>query len=146
MKRSAYWFLGEYCCQLTAAATVAADSPQKQPPGQSPPSKPNAGSGNDLLRDVWASPAATSRSEGGGARPPLDLNGVEAGAVAHPVVAAMSGATVSILMRLKHAAMFEDFQVCRVALRCVRVYIVRVRLGTNGAQITWIISFPICGG
>lgn len=39
---------------------------------------------------------------------------MEAGAtaVAHPVVAAMNGATVSILLRLKHAVMFEDFQVC----------------------------------
>ena len=38
---------------------------------------------------------------------------MEAGAtaVAHPVVAAMNVATVSILLRLKHAIMFEDFQV-----------------------------------
>lgn len=33
-------------------------------------------------------------------------------AVAHPVVSVMNGATVSILLRLKHAVMFEDFQVC----------------------------------
>lgn len=32
-------------------------------------------------------------------------------AVPHPVVAEMNAATVSILLRLKHAAMFEDFQV-----------------------------------
>lgn len=32
-------------------------------------------------------------------------------AVPHPVVAAMNGATASMLLRLKHAAMFEDFQV-----------------------------------
>lgn len=113
VKRSAYWFLGEYCCQLTAAGAAAADSPQKSPPGQSSPSKPKASSGNDLL-DVWASPAP-SRPEEGAARPSSNLYGMETGAVAHPVVAAMNGATVSILMRLKHAAMFEDFQV-----RCVR--------------------------
>ena len=33
-------------------------------------------------------------------------------AVVHPVVSEMNGATVSILLRLKHAVMFEDFQVC----------------------------------
>lgn len=122
VKRSAYWFLGEYCCQLTgspAHADQAVSSPQSA--GQSPSSKPKPGSGSDDLLEVWGS-SAPSRSEGGAARPAAaaaaaGFNGLEAGAraVAHPVVSAMNGATVSIMMRLKHAAMFEDFQVraCR---------------------------------
>lgn len=119
MKRSAYWFLGEYCCQLTGSPAYAdpgVGSPQSagHTHGQSPPSKPNPGGSDDLL-DVWGS-SAPSRSEGGTARPAAaatGFGGLEAGAraVAHPVVSAMNGATVSIMMRLKHAAMFEDFQV-----------------------------------
>eukprot|EP00752_Nemacystus_decipiens_P001833 g1768.t1 len=129
VKRSAYWFLGEYCCQLTGAPThtdPAVDSPRSA--DQSPPSKPKPNRGDDLL-EVWGSSSAPSRSDGGAARPPAasGFNGLEAGArvVAHPVVSAMNGATVSMMMRLKHAAMFEDFQtrytcasaLCKIALR-----------------------------
>lgn len=113
MKRSAYWFLGEYCCQLTGSPAYT-DPANSSPQGvdQSSPSKPKS-SGSDDLLDVWGS-SAPSRLEGGATRPSASgLNSLEAGAkaVAHPVVSAMNGATVSIMMRLKHAALFEDFQV-----------------------------------
>lgn len=135
VKRSAYWFLGEYCRQLTGAPADDADEDAAHSPpsaGQSPSSDPKPGSsGNDLL-DVWSSPAAT-RSEGGAgaARPMAGLNGLEAGggAVAHPVLAAMNGATVSILMRLKHAAMFEDFQVLSVGSARVAIHRVFAAIG-----------------
>lgn len=137
VKRSAYWFLGEYCCQLTeAGTTAAANSPEKLPPGESPSSKPNTTTTttNDLLLEGWASPSP-SRSEAGAARPPSGLNGMmEAGAVAHPVVAAMNGATVSILMRLKHAAMFEDFQVRWVRCFACVCACVRALVGEGGQR------------
>lgn len=109
LKRSAFWFLGEYCCQLTGAPIP---SDQAQNSDKSPSAKPNPTGSNDLL-DAWASPAP-NRSDSVAGRPQAGLVGLEgeSRAVAHPVVAAMNGATVSILMRLKHAAMFEDFQVC----------------------------------
>ena len=122
MKRSAYWFLGEYCCQLTGAPThtdPAVSCPQNA--DQSLPSKPKPRGGDDLL-GVWGS-SAPSRPEGGAARPPpaSGLNGLEAGAraVAHPVVSEMNGATISIMMRLKHAAMFEGFQVRPLSCQCL---------------------------
>lgn len=128
VKRSAYWFLGEYCCQLTGSPThtgPAVSSPQSA--DQSPTSKPKPSGGDDLL-GVWGS-SAPSRSEGGAARPPSPpasgLDGLEAAAtaVAHPVVSAMNGATISIMMRLKHAAMFEDFQVRRTAADVCRRWV-----------------------
>ncbi|CAM9299340.1 unnamed protein product, partial [Hapterophycus canaliculatus] len=107
LKRSAFWFLGEYCRQLTGAPAPS-DPAQKldQPPTAQPYSI-----GSHLL-DAWASPAP-KRPDGGAGGPQAGLHGLEgeSRAVAHPVVAAMNGATVSILMRLKHAAMFEDYQV-----------------------------------
>lgn len=109
MKRSAYWFLGEYCCQLTGTPTAASSTQNVE---HSPSPKKPSSSGNDLL-DVWASSTpVNSRPADLGAKSVAGL-GVEAGSrvVAHPVVAAMNGATMSILLRLKHAAMFEDFQV-----------------------------------
>lgn len=114
LKRSAYWFLGEYCGQLSGSLpdpTTQNDtksdttSPGKLlPHGNSPRSRQSPGS-NELLGN-WSSSSATNNFSVG-------LEGIDAGAVAipHPVVAAMNGATVSILLRLKHAAMFEDLQV-----------------------------------
>lgn len=115
VKRSAYWFLGEYCCQLTGSPSPAYTDPPYSSPqrvDQSPPSKPNPGGGDDLL-DVWGLPAPKGGGEAARPAAAAGLNGLEAGAraVAHPVVSAMNGATVSMMMRLKHAAMFEDFQV-----------------------------------
>ena len=106
LKRSAYWFLGEYCCQLTGTPTAAGSLQdlKKSPPSQTTPA------GKDLLDVLALSNPHRPRGAGGKAG---SLEGMEAGAtaVAHPVVAAMNGATVSILLRLKHAIMFEDFQV-----------------------------------
>lgn len=111
VKRSAFWFLGEYCCQLTGTSADALGSPARLNRESSPP--PAASTSNDLL-DVWASSSTSVRSglDSGGEAGGLDGEGaVGVRVVAHPVVAAMNGATVSIILRLKHAAMFEDYQV-----------------------------------
>ncbi|CAN0418839.1 unnamed protein product [Ectocarpus sp. 12 AP-2014] len=118
LKRSAFWFLGEYCCQLTGAPAESLQNPDQTPP-------PAKTGGNELL-DVWTSPVP-SPTKGGTGRLPAGLGDMEAeaSAEAHPVVSGMNGATISILMRLKHAAMFEDFQtrstcasaLCKIALR-----------------------------
>lgn len=64
------------------------------------------------MLDVWTSPVPSPTKSGRGRLPAgLGDMGAEASAEAHPVVSGMNGATISILMRLKHAAMFEDFQV-----------------------------------
>lgn len=152
LKRSAFWFLGEYCCPLTGTrrdhGTQRTILPGSDPsgavdPGQQAataetglPEKGVAGQGNtssaliDLL-SVWTNTPGTSRddapavemdkfsaenrSSGSVAAAVTDLRGIEdeAGskAVPHQMVAAMNGATVSMLLRLKHAAMFEDLQV-----------------------------------
>lgn len=107
LKRSAYWFLGEYCCQLTGTPTAAGSLQDLE---QSPSSQTTP-AGKDLLDVLALSNPHRPRGAGGKAG---SLEGMETGAtaVAHPVVSAMNGATVSILLRLKHAVMFEDFQVC----------------------------------
>lgn len=72
--------------------------------------------------DVWASITPTryeGATTGGSDVMEAAVPRKAAAAVAHPVVAAMNGATVSILLRLKHATMFEDFQVCIVIPRLV---------------------------
>ena len=110
MKRSAYWFLGEYCRQLTGLPAERDGASSTLNP--SPPPKPTQANA-DLL-DVWKNSVTPARSASGS----LKVGGfdgadaaVGSGTVAHPVVSAMNGATVSILLRLKHASMFEDFQV-----------------------------------
>lgn len=91
----------------TAQVDVKSDtaSPGRLLQHNTSPKTRRSPSNSDLLGNWCSSPASTKY--GGG------FDGVEAGALAvpHPVVAAMNGATVSILLRLKHAAMFEDFQV-----------------------------------
>lgn len=119
LKRSAYWFLGEYCRQLTGVLPQPSTTNDEKSDtiwpgflqhGKSPRARQQT-AGSDLLGS-WSADAVGAGIPGGG------LEGVEGGAGSapraypHPIVAAMNGATVSILLRLKHAAMFEDFQVC----------------------------------
>lgn len=148
LKRSAYWFLGQYCCQLTGTTPPgpATTTTKTTPSGATSPRRANQSEtpsptaaksqhkktqavSNDLL-GAW--PSNPRGGEYGGvlgggfggsstsvnSPPAAGFDSMEGGvgagqrAVPHPVVAVMNGATVSILLRLKHAAMFEDFQVC----------------------------------